>query len=151
MALYRLTPPDDLRDPTVVVAFDGWVDAGSAATGASKQLADGGDLVVRRSTATSSSTSGRAGRRSRSRTGARERLTWPALTMRRKRLGERDVLVLTGAEPDFHWRELRRPTSWRSPASSTSSEWISLGAIPAAVPHTRPVPILGTVVRSPAS
>src|SRR6185312_15899564 len=24
------------------------------------------------------------------------------------------------------------------------TEWISLGAIPAAVPHTRPVPILGT-------
>ena len=23
-------------------------------------------------------------------------------------------------------------------------EWISLGAIPAAVPHTRPVPIIGT-------
>ena len=29
-------------------------------------------------------------------------------------------------------------------SGSASSQWISLGAIPAAVPHTRPVPIIGT-------
>ena len=36
------------------------------------------------------------------------------------------------------------PTSSSSPAALGVVEWISLGAIPAAVPHTRPVPILGT-------
>ena len=145
MALYRLTPPDDLRDPAVVAAFDGWVDAGSAATGALKLLATGGDLVVefdgdqlfdfRSRRPTLEIQDGRP-----------ERLTWPALTMRRKRLDGRDLLVLTGAEPDFKWRrfssdlvEIARQLEVR--------EWISLGAIPAAVPHTRPVPILGTASR----
>jgi proteasome assembly chaperone (PAC2) family protein len=70
-------------------------------------------------------------------------LTWHELVVRRARLGERDVLVLVGPEPDYRWQafcaavvELSRRLGVR--------EWISLGAIPAAVPHTRPVPILGT-------
>ena len=145
MALYRLTPPDDLKDPAVIAAFDGWVDAGSAGTSALKQLAAGGDLVVefdgdqlfdfRSRRPTLEIQDGRP-----------ERLTWPALTMRRKRVEDRDVLILTGAEPDFKWRrfaadlvEIARQLEVR--------EWISLGAIPAAVPHTRPVPILGTASR----
>ena len=145
MALYKLTPPDDLHEPAVVAAFDGWVDAGSAATAALKLLAVGGDLVAefdgdqlfdyRSRRPTLEIQDGRP-----------ERLTWPALTIRRKRIEERDVLVLTGAEPDFKWRrfssdlvEIARQLEVR--------EWISLGAIPAAVPHTRPVPILGTASR----
>ena len=145
MALYKLTPPDDLHEPAVVAAFDGWVDAGSAATEALKLLAVGGDLVAefdgdqlfdyRSRRPTLEIQDGRP-----------ERLTWPALTIRRKRLEERDILVLTGAEPDFKWRrfssdlvEIARQLEVR--------EWISLGAIPAAVPHTRPVPILGTASR----
>ncbi len=142
MALYRLTPPDDLRDPAVVAAFDGWVDAGSAATGALKLLAAGGDLVVefdgdqlfdfRSRRPTLEIQDGRP-----------ERLTWPALTMRRKRLQERDVLVLTGAEPDFKWRRFAADLV-EIARQLEVKEWISLGAIPAAVPHTRPVPILGT-------
>jgi predicted ATP-grasp superfamily ATP-dependent carboligase len=53
------------------------------------------------------------------------------------------VLVLSGPEPDYRWHafggaviELARRLG--------VAEWISLGAIPAAVPHTRPVPIMGT-------
>ena len=32
VSLYTLTDPGDLIAPTMVAAFDGWVDAGSAAT-----------------------------------------------------------------------------------------------------------------------
>ena len=145
MALFKLTPPDDLHEPAVVAAFDGWVDAGSAATAALKLLGVGGDLVAefdgdqlfdyRSRRPTLEIQDGRP-----------ERLTWPALTIRRRRIEERDLLVLTGAEPDFKWRrfsadlvEIARQLEVR--------EWISLGAIPAAVPHTRPVPILGTASR----
>jgi hypothetical protein len=47
MALYRLQAPEaDLIDPIVVAALDGWVDAGSAATHAAKQLGGVGRLVV---------------------------------------------------------------------------------------------------------
>jgi len=145
MARYRLTKPDDLADPVVVAAFDGWVDAGAAATNATRELAGQGELVVefdgdrlfdyRARRPVLEIQDGRP-----------ERLTWPTLTIRRKRIGEHDVLVLAGAEPDFRWQrfaadlvELARELEVR--------EWISLGAIPAAVPHTRPVPVLGTESR----
>src|SRR5207244_12002286 len=70
-------------------------------------------------------------------------LTWPELTLRRGRVGDRDVLVLAGAEPDFHWHELSEAAIELARRFGVT-EWISLGAIPAAVPHTRSVPILGT-------
>ena len=145
MALFRLTPPDGLVDPVVVTAFDGWVDAGSAATGATKLLAGTGPIVVnfdgdqlfdfrsRRPTLEIQD-------------GKPERLTWPTLTMRRQRLGERDLLVLTGAEPDYRWRRFASDLVEIAKQLGVR-EWISLGAIPAAVPHTRAVPILGTSSR----
>ena len=145
MALYRLTPQDGLVDPVVVTAFDGWVDAGSAATVATKLLAGTGSLVVefdgdqlfdfrsRRPTLEIQD-------------GKPERLTWPTLTMRRLRIDERDLLVLTGAEPDYRWRRFASDIVEISKGLGVS-QWISLGAIPAAVPHTRPVPILGTSSR----
>ena len=59
------------------------------------------------------------------------------------RLDERDVLVLVGPEPDYRWRAFCAAVVELSRRLGVV-EWISLGAIPAAVPHTRPVPILGT-------
>jgi len=145
MALYRLTAPDDLHDPVVIAAFDGWVDAGSAATQATKQLADTGELVVefdgdqlfdfRARRPTLEIQDGRP-----------ERLTWPALTMRRRRIGEQDLLILEGAEPDFRWHRFAKDVVAIARQLEVT-QWISLGAIPAAVPHTRPVPILGTSSR----
>ena len=143
MALYRLHEPEaDLIDPVVVAALDGWVDAGSAATHAAKQLGAVGRLVVefdgdqlfdfraRRPTLEIQD-------------GKPERLTWPTLQMRSRRVGERDVLVLTGAEPDFKWRRFTADVVELAEKLHVG-QWISIGAIPAAVPHTRPVPILGT-------
>src|SRR3990172_708373 len=47
MALYRLKEPQaELIEPVVVAALDGWVDAGSAATGAASKLAGKGRLVA---------------------------------------------------------------------------------------------------------
>jgi hypothetical protein len=143
MALYRLKEPQaDLIEPVVVAALDGWVDAGSAATGAAAKLAGKGRLVVefdgdqlfdfraRRPTLEIEN-------------GKPERLTWPTLQMRSRRIGERDVLVLTGAEPDFKWRRFAAEVV-EIARKLHVAQWISIGAIPAAVPHTRPVPILGT-------
>jgi predicted ATP-grasp superfamily ATP-dependent carboligase len=67
--------------------------------------------------------------------------------MRATRIGERDLLVLTGAEPDYRWHELARDIVALAQHLGVA-EWISLGAIPAAVPHTRAVPILGTESKS---
>ena len=142
VALYRLTEPKDLVAPTMIAAFDGWVDAGAAATTAAAQLAEGGELVAtfegdllfdyraRRPTLEI-------------RDGRMASLTWRELTIRRSRIGERDLLVLTGVEPDFRWREFCDAVLDIASRLGVA-QWISLGAIPAAVPHTRAVPIMGT-------
>ena len=126
----------------IVAALEGWVDAGSAGTTAAAQLAEGA-RSSRPSTPMRSTTTARAAPRSTSSTDGR--CTWRGRSSRlhRERIGARDLLVLTGPEPDYRWRELR-PTSSRSAKSPRRRPWASLGAIPAAVPHTRPVPILAT-------
>jgi hypothetical protein len=146
MPLYRLVGPlPDLDEPSVLAAFDGWVDAGSAATNALDALAEHGTLVAefdrdqlfdyrsRRPTLEI-------------RDGRLSSLTWPSLTLKHANLGGRDLLILTGAEPDDRWQRFGTETMELLGRLGVRG-WVSLGAIPAAVPHTRPVPILGTEVR----
>ena len=142
MALYQLTEPADLVAPTMIAAFDGWVDAGTAATTAAAQVALGGDLVA--------SFEGDMLFDYRARRpvleikdGRMSSLAWRELTIRHRRIGDRDLLVLTGVEPDFRWREFSDAVLDIAGRLGVA-QWISLGAIPAAVPHTRSVPIIGT-------
>ncbi len=143
MPLYRLEHPLPALDrPVVLAAFDGWVDAGSAATGSLAMVSEGGTTVAtfdadllydyrsRRPTLDI-------------RDGRPATLEWPELTLRHVRHGSRDLLVLSGPEPDFRWHALSADLLELLKRLGTR-EWISLGAIPAAVPHARPVPILGT-------
>jgi hypothetical protein len=142
VSLYRLDAPEDLVSPTLISALDGWVDSGTAATSAATQLAGDGPVVAtfdgdilfdyRARRPTLDIVDGRLAS-----------LNWPELTIRHTRLGERDLLVLTGAEPDFRWREFADAVV-ELVSRLGVVEWISLGAIPAAVPHTRTVPIMGT-------
>ena len=142
MSIIRLTDPGDLVAPTVVVAFDSWVDAGSASTVAAEQLADGGEIV---GTLDADSLFDYRARRPTLDIvdGRPTELNWPELSLRRRRLGEHDLIVLVGPEPDYRWRELANDISEMARQLGVV-QWISLGAIPAAVPHTRPVPVLGT-------
>lgn len=145
MSLFDLRDPGDLVAPLLVASFDGWVDAGAAATTAAARLAEGAETVAtfdvdrlydyRARRPTLAIVDGRP-----------DQLTWPELTLRRARLGERDVLILSGPEPDFRWRELEQAAVDLARRLEVAA-WISLGAIPAAVPHTRPVPVLGTESR----
>jgi len=143
VALIRVRDSSNLISPTFVVALDAWVDAGAASTTAAKALADDAAPVV--ATFDSDVIYDYRARRPTLEIidGRPTNLAWPDLSIRRARLGERDVLVLTGAEPDFRWRELADDLASFARQVEVD-QWISLGAIPAAVPHTRPVPVLGT-------
>lgn len=143
MTLYRLRRGlPELVEPAVVVALDGWVDAGSAATNAAATLAAGGRIVA--SFDADEIFDYRARRPTLQIVHGRPRsLDWPELNLRATRVGERDLLVLTGAEPDYRWHELSTDIVGLAQKFGVA-QWISLGAIPAAVPHTRPVPVLGT-------
>jgi len=146
MPLFRPVEIDEpLVAPAVVAALDGWIDAAGASTSAASAIAESGtpvgtfepdvlydyrsrrpilDIVDGRPTT----------------------LVWPELAVTRRRVGERDVLVLTGAEPDFRWQELGGEVLELCVRVGVV-EWVSIGSIPAAVPHTRPVPVLATASR----
>ena len=147
MTLYRLRRGlPELVEPAVVVALDGWVDAGSAATNAAATLGQGGRVIA--TFDADSIFDYRARRPTLQIVHGRPRsLEWPELTIRLNRIAERDVLIFTGAEPDYRWHELARDVVALAQRLGVT-QWISLGAIPAAVPHTRPVPILGTESRA---
>jgi hypothetical protein len=136
-------PADGLISPTMIGAFDGWVDAGSAATTALEQLLDDDAAVLvtfdadqlfdyRARRPTLNIVDGRL-----------DELTWPDLTIRHIRHDERDLLIITGPEPDDRWKAFAAATVEVARRLGVI-EWISLGSIPAAVPHTRSVPIIGT-------
>ncbi len=143
MPLYRLEHPlPTLDGPAILAAFDGWVDAGSAATTALAVLAEDAhavavfdadavyDFRARRPTLDI-------------RDGRPASLEWPELILRHARHGSRDLLLLGGPEPDFRWHALADEITELLGRLGVR-EWISLGSIPAAVPHARPVPIMGT-------
>jgi hypothetical protein len=142
MTLYHLRKHPDFDAPILVAAFDGWVDGGRAGTLAADQLAAEGqpiasfdgdriyDYRARRPTLDIVD-------------GKLIELEWPALQLIATKIGERDLLVLTGAEPDYLWRQLSTDVVALAKELGVVT-WVSLGAIPATVPHTRPVPILGT-------
>jgi hypothetical protein len=134
--------PGSLARPVVVAAFDGWIDAAGAASNAADTLARGGESVA--------TFDGNVlfDYRSRRPTldvvdGTLTRLVWPALELHHREADGRDLLVLHGAEPDFRWKELGDDILELCVRLGVT-EWVSLGAIPAAVPHTRPVPVMAT-------
>lgn len=143
MPLYRLSEPaDQLVAPALVAAFDAWIDAAGASTAATALIGGDGETLAtfdpdvlfdyraRRPVLDIID-------------GTLTELVWPDLALKRARVGGRDLLVLTGPEPDFRWRELSQDV-FEIALRLGVVEWVSLGAIPAAVPHTRPVPILAT-------
>ena len=142
MSTYRLEEAPELDAPVIVAALEGWVDAGSAGTVAASQLAENGSVVAtfdadaiydyRARRPTLDIIDGRP-----------MHLSWPKLELTSTRISGRDLLVLRGPEPDYRWRELTADVVEVAKRLGVAS-WVSMGAIPAAVPHTRPVPILAT-------
>lgn len=123
--------------PVLVVAFDGWVNAGDAGTTAARFLIDGAapfvtfesdDLFDYRDTRPSLTFS----------EGVTRSLEWPAVELYHRRVSHRDLLVLTGTEPSIGWQGFVS-TVIDLAVDLGVSEFVALGGIPWAVPHTRPV------------
>ena len=147
VSLYTLGEAHELIEPVLVAAFDGWVDAGLGGHDRAGASSPTTAAVV------ATFDAGRA-----------VRLSSPASTARdRRRPPDRADLARADPAPDAP-RRARPPRPRRagarlplarvhrrrrssSPRRLGVVEWISLGAIPAAVPHTRQVPILGTEAR----
>jgi hypothetical protein len=142
VSLLRISTSPTLVAPVLIAAFDGWIDAAGAASAAARRLAEGGDVIA---TFDDDAIFDYRSRRPVLDVvdGTLTRLMWPEILLRRTHHGGRDLLVLAGPEPDFRWRELGDAIMELAMRLGVV-QWVSLGAIPAAVAHTRPVPILAT-------
>jgi proteasome assembly chaperone (PAC2) family protein len=135
----------ELRKPALICAFKGWNDAAESATSALEFLSRGWharrcgaidpeeyfDFQVTRPTV-------------RLTEGRTREITWPEITLFEARIedADRDALLLTGAEPNLRWRtfcglaiEIARKLDVEIV--------VSMGALLADIPHTRPVQITG--------
>ncbi|HSK57302.1 MAG TPA: PAC2 family protein [Jiangellales bacterium] len=136
----------ELVDPVLVAAFEGWNDAGDAATGAVEHLEgafsadplaaldpeDYYDFQVSRPLVAVDE----AGVR---------RLEWPTtrVSLARSAGGRRDLVLVRGIEPNMRWRSFCGEIVELC-ADLAVETVVSLGALLADVPHTRPVPVTGT-------
>jgi len=140
--MFELQHPPAMTAPVLIVAFDGWVSAGSVGTTAAEHLAGDGEIIatfppdrlydfrVSRPTATF-------------RDGTLSEIEWPGVSVRHRSVGDRDVLVLTGPEPNWNWPEFAESVADLCAALGVV-EQISLGGIPWAAPHTRPTEVVTT-------
>jgi hypothetical protein len=68
---------------------------------------------------------------------------WPSVAVYHRSLPERDLLVMVGSEPDFKWKAFAEATADLMERFGANLI-ITIGAIPAAVPHTYPPPVMMT-------
>ncbi len=135
-----------LRRPVLVAAFEGWNDAGDAATGAVEHLAEVWHAEVVREIDPDPYYDFQVNRPTVSlEDGLTRRITWPTTTFSVCRLpaSERDLVLIRGVEPNMRWRGFCEEVL----AVCTElgvAEVVTLGALLADSPHTRPVPVSGT-------
>jgi proteasome assembly chaperone (PAC2) family protein len=135
----------ELRRPALVCSFRGWNDAAESASAALSYVStrwdaerlgaidpeEFYDFQVTRPTVRMSE-------------GRMRRIDWPELVFEAASpaSGERDVVFLSGAEPNLRWK------TFSATVIATARELgvelvVSLGALLADVPHTRPVQVTG--------
>ncbi|MGH9079231.1 MAG: proteasome assembly chaperone family protein [Acidimicrobiales bacterium] len=151
-SLYEFVPqwgePTDrhLDHPLLVVALEGWVDAGMGAAAAIAELL-GSSAAVPVATFDTEALIDQRARRPIARLddGVTTGLTWPAIRVvaGQDRVGS-DILYLTGPEPDFRWPTFIEAVVGLVRALDVRTV-VGLGAFPAPTPHTRPVRLASTV------
>jgi hypothetical protein len=126
----------------LVVAFDGWVDAASVGSSVAAHLATGAMEVVEFDSdevfdyrANRPVVDFVAGRLS--------DLTLPQLSIAFTQPGSVPLMVMQGTEPGFRWKALGEAMVDITRRIETT-ELICIGAVPSAVPHTRPTRIMAT-------
>jgi predicted ATP-grasp superfamily ATP-dependent carboligase len=139
MALYELIERPDLDEPVLVLALEGWIDAGLAAVGATEVLTEALDTVTVARFATDDLLDYRARRPvAHLADGVLRGLTWPAIELRAAVDGEgNELLLLVGAEPDRLWHRFTDEVVTLA-LDFGARLCVGLGAYPFAAPHTRP-------------
>lgn len=135
----------ELVAPVMVVAFEGWNDAGDSATEAIEHLEDAWSAVQWAEIDPEPYYDYQVNRPMVSMDHNRVRsISWPTtrLSIARIPLAQRDVVLVRGIEPNMRWRGFCAELITYARALNVEMV-VSLGALLADTPHTRPVPITG--------
>jgi predicted ATP-grasp superfamily ATP-dependent carboligase len=138
VTLYELIEQPDLDDPVLVLAVEGWIDAGLAAATAAEVLSDELDTITVARFSTDELLDYRARRPiAHLENGVLRGLTWPSLELRAATdLEGKELLLLVGAEPDRLWQQFTDEVVDLA-LNFGARMCVGLGAYPFAAPHTR--------------
>jgi proteasome assembly chaperone (PAC2) family protein len=142
----RIHERPTLRRPVLITAFRGWNDGGQAATLAAGTLArvwdahtfadiDPEGFVDFQSTRPMVSLD----------EGMTRRIEWPETTFQAAAIpgADRDAVILIGVEPNYRWRAFNELVIGLARELGVELV-VTLGALLADVPHTRPAPVTGS-------
>jgi hypothetical protein len=145
VSLYELLERPELAEPVMIVALDGWIDAGGGAASAVERLQEQLELQPIASFNTDSLLDHRARRPTMHLVdGVNTGLTWPTIELEAASdESGKDILLLRGVEPDHSWPTFTQAVVELAELFDVRLI-LGLGAYPAAVPHTRPVRLAST-------
>jgi len=136
----------ELESPVLIAAFEGWNDAADAASSVVDHLIKVWDARV---VATIDPEAFYDFQMNRPFVGTNDsgmrRITWPStqISVARPPGADRDVVLLRGIEPNMRWRQFCAELLAASQELGTELV-VTLGALLADTPHTRPIPVTGT-------
>lgn len=135
--IHEGVPP--LSEPVLVVALNGWIDAGGAAAAAMAIIEQESAAVPVATFDGDTYIDYRARRPTMEIVeGVHAALSWPTIELRAGRDAQgSDLLLLSGPEPDMAWHSFCAATRGLAEQFGVKM-MVSLGAYPFATPHTRP-------------
>ena len=136
-----------LEDPVALLAFEGWGDAGESASLAAERFLDtyDNDLIASFDPDDHFDFQVRRPLVFVDESGTRQ-IDWPENAIHVVKTGERDLVVVLGEEPNYKWKAF---TNEIVEALQTLGvrKALTLGAFIGQVPHTLPVPLVGSASR----
>ena len=143
--MIALTDVPELRDPIMIAAFEGWNDAGEAATAAVEHLAEvwNGETVA--AIDPEDYYDFQVSRPRILMEDGKRRVSWPTtrILLATSTSLNRDVILVQGIEPSTRWRSFTIELLEFAQHIGVTT-FVTLGALLADVPHTRPLPVSAT-------
>lgn len=140
-------------EPVMIAAFEGWNDAGSAASAAVDHLIDSWDAIEFAALDSEEYHDFQVNRPNVSRAADGERvMTWPGTvvyTASGPWVGDRAITLVRGIEPSMRWRQFCAELLDHAEALGVKT-LITVGALLVDAPHTRPLPTFVTTEDSAA-
>lgn len=130
----------NLRNPVLLIAFSGWNDAGDAATAAIAHLTATYPNVTLGTIDGEDYLDFQVNRPEVKNTADGSKIIWPGITLTLLHQSERDLILMSGPEPNFHWRAFTCEVLDFIRACRLDMV-VLLGAMLTDAPHSRPLPV----------